>query len=131
MSRTITQLHYERLIAEAEEADLIGQIKVAEHLTRQIEKTAVREDNTSYTYANESFQQDIEENIWSAIIRTADFHGVSIDSMKAQELVEFYSQNLVKSIRSIGKIATEIGSYEPPIPGEDGTASVIDLTEEE
>lgn len=128
--RTITELHRDRLIAEADEADTEGLAKVAENLTRQIERTSVRANEAGYTYANEDFAQDVQDNLWSVIIRTADFHGATIDSKKAQELVDFYSDELVSVIKGAGKITSKIGAYEPPVPGETRQVPVIEVEEE-
>lgn len=125
--RTITEKYFNRLLAEAEEADLVGNVKIAENITKQLEKTAFRKDQESYTYTSSDYKKDVEENLWKIIIRTADFHGVTIDSQKAQEVVDFYADKVSDSIRSIAKIKTPIGSYEPKVPGEEGEFVVIEV----
>lgn len=129
--RTITELHRDRLLAEAEEADIEGLTKVAENLTRQIEKAPIRPEGAGYTYPHEDFEQDVQDSLWSVVVRTADFHGASIDSNKAQELVDFYTEELVSAIKSAGKITSKIGVYEPSVPGETRQIPVIEVEEEE
>lgn len=129
--RTITELHRDRLLAEAEEADTEGLTKVAENLTRQIERAPIRANGVGYTYSNEDFEQDVQDNLWSIIVRTADFHGASIDSKKAQELVDFYAEELISVIKKAGRITSPIGAHEPSVPGENRQVLVIEVEEKE
>jgi c-di-AMP phosphodiesterase-like protein len=117
------------MVAEAEEADTIGLVKVAEHLTRQIEKTAIRENDSSYTYDSEDFEEDIQELVWDAVVRTADFHDVHIDSKNAQKLVEAYTQLLLTDLRKLARVPSEIGAYETSIPGEVRQTEVLAVEE--
>ena len=127
--KTITEIHRDRLVAEAEEADSTGLTKIAENLTRQIESTDVRTNEENYTYAGSDFHQDVQDSLWKVVVRTSDFHGAFVNSKKAQEIVDYYTESIVKSIRQAGNISTNVGSYEPPVPGEDGSVAVIDVEE--
>jgi len=128
--KTITELHRDRLVAEAEEADKTGLTKIAENITRQVEKVSVRPTDTSYTYTINAFEQDVNDSLWDVVTRTSDFHGAFLDSKKAQEIVDYFSAALVTSIRKSAGIHSPIGAYEPAVPGEDGQPIILDVDEE-
>lgn len=114
------------LAAEADEADTIGLTKIAENITRQLEKTASRDSESGYIYTREDFSQDIQDNLWSVVIRTADFHGTHFDSKKAQQLVDFYSDKIVDELRAIANLSPA-GAFEPALPGEKRETVALDL----
>jgi hypothetical protein len=114
--KTISSIHFDKLIAEASEADEIGLTKVAENITRQIEKVSVREGDVNYSYNSKEFKQDIQDNLWSIIIRVADFHGTHFDSKNAQSIVDDYSNRIVAEVRKTFSLA-EMGAHEPSLPG--------------
>ena len=128
--RTINTIHRDRLVAEAEEADTVGLNKIAEHLTRQVEKTGVRDNVESYTYAHKDFDDDVQELLWGVVVRTADFHDAHIDSEKAQKLVEKYAEFIVSDLRKVAKIPTSVGAFEPNVPGETREHNVIEIDED-
>jgi len=97
--RTINENLRDRMVAEAEEAETQGLIKVAENLTQQLEKHPVRTDDESYTYSNEKFAEDIESSLWDVVIRTADFHGKHVDAIQAQKIVESVAAEMVRDGR--------------------------------
>jgi hypothetical protein len=125
--RTISEIYRDRLVAEADEADNLQLTKLAENITRQVEKTPVREANASYTYAASDFRQDIQDSLWDLVIRTADFHGAYISSEKAQSIVDYYGNEIVDNIRKAAGISSDIGSYEPKLPGEIPGSVMLDI----
>lgn len=125
--RTINETHRDRLVAEAEEADTVGLTKVAENLTRQIEKTAVRGNIEGYTYSGSDFDKDVQEILWDVVVRTADFHNAHVDSEKAQKLIERYAGSFISDIRKMSRL-NDYGAYEPTLPGEGD--EVISVEEE-
>ena len=129
--RTISEIYRDRLVAEADEADAIGLTKIAENLTRQIEASPVRSKNSSYTYSSEEFEQDLQDALWNVVIRTADFHGAFVDTAKAQDLVDHFSREITSSIRSVAKISSVVGAYEPKLPGEKQTFDMLEVEEDE
>lgn len=131
MKRTINEIYRDRLVAEADEADNMRMTKLAENITRQIERHPVREANASYTYPSKDFEQDVQDSLWDIVIRAADFHGVFINSEKAQSIVDHFSQEIVDDIRKVASISTPIGSYEPVLPGEVRKTSIIEVEEGE
>lgn len=126
--RTINEIHRDRLVAEAEEAETRGMVKIAENLTRQIEKSEVRDNNENYTYGSDDFEIDVQEALWDAVVRTADFHGSFVDSEKAQKIVEHYADMIISDIRKIARLK-ETGAYEPTLPGEQRQVEVISIEE--
>lgn len=130
MKRTINEIYRDRLVAEADEADNMRLTKLAENITRQIERQPVREANESYTYPVEAFEQDVQDALWDVVVRTADFHGSFISSQTAQEIVEHFSQEMINNIRKAAKITSPVGAYEPRLPGEELASAVIEVEEE-
>jgi hypothetical protein len=117
------------MVAEANEADTIGLVKVAEQLTRQVEKSAVRATHEGYTYSGEDFENDVQEAIWGAVIRTADFHNAYVDSKRAQKIVEHYAEQIVSDIRKAARLGQN-GAYEPLLPGESRRTELLSIDEE-
>jgi hypothetical protein len=125
--RTISEIYRDRLVAEADEADKLQLTKLAENITRQVEKNPVREASASYTYPVSDFKQDIQDSLWNLVIRTADFHGMYISSEKAQSIVDYFENEIVDNIRKAAGVSGDIGSYEPKLPGEDSGAVILDI----
>lgn len=114
--KNITEKMLNRLAAQAEEAETIGEIHVAEHLTFQIEKNA---SVTSSIYNSDEYDDDIEKCIWDAVVATASYHTSSFDALKMQGLVEFYAEEIKTAIRKSMGIKTALGSSENKLPGEE------------
>jgi hypothetical protein len=117
MSRTITKLHHEKISLAASEADLQGKTELAEYLTRQIEKTAVRQNTEGYTYTHSDFEKDIKDKFWEIVVRAEDYHGAVIDPSKVEEIIEAYSKEFVKELRKVAGFKP-VGKYEPKVLGE-------------
>lgn len=125
--RTINETHRDRLVAEADEAEIVGLTKVAENLTRQIEKNAVRANDSNYIYSSQDFENDVAEGLWDLIVRASDFHDAHVDSEKAQKLVETYAGRFISDIRKIA--GSDSGAYEPTLPGENAK-EILNIEEE-
>jgi hypothetical protein len=127
--RTINDIYNTRLMAEAEEADNQGLTKIAENLTRQLEVVSVREHNQPYTYSSDSFEQDVQDALWNIVLRTADFHGTFIPAKVGQNVVDYFSEQIVDSIRKSASINGVRGAHEPNLPGEVNSSCIIDIDE--
>jgi hypothetical protein len=127
--RTINDIYSTRLVAEAEEADNQGLTKIAENLTRQLETVNVRSHKQPYTYSSNSFEQDIQDALWSVVLRTADFHGTFIPAKVGQKVVDYFSEQIVDNIRKSASINGTRGFYEPNLPGEVNSSCIIDIDE--
>ena len=115
--KTITETHKNRLMALAEEAESQKLYKIAEMITGQIEKNAVRDNESNYVYDSGTFDNDISDAFWTAVTRTADFHGTVIDPVEAQKLIDIYAHEFVKDLRKIAGLKP-VGKYEVKLPGE-------------
>jgi len=129
--RTVTENLKERLVAQAEEAKLQGLTKTAAHLINQTENIEVRANLQSYTYSNEDFQNDVEDSIWKAVIRFADFHNASIDAIQAQDIVEKVAKDLVSELRAKTGMNHGIGAFEPTVAGESRQTLILSVEEDE
>lgn len=120
MTRTISKNIFIRLAAEANEADLCGDIKTADNVTKQIQKYAsnkVRPDDAEYSYSKDELMEELEEILWDAAVRVLDYYDQTVDTKQIQEIVEFESKNFVESIENF--IHKDIGPNEPKVIGED------------
>jgi hypothetical protein len=127
--KTINEVYNARLMAEAEEADNRGLTKIAENLTRQLERTGVRSNKEPYVYSSKSFEQDVQDSLWQVILRTADFHGTFVPSKKGQDIVDYFSKQMIDSIRKSASINNVRGAYESKLPGESDNSCVISIEE--
>lgn len=119
--RTITENLFQRLLAQAEEAELQGLTKIAESLTNQIElhSSLVRSDNDFYSYNEEEFRNDLNTQMWSAVIRIADFYGIrGFDASILQDIIEKTADNLVVDLCGGAGINHGVGLHEDMVPGE-------------
>lgn len=118
--RTIKKNLFNRLVLQAEEAEIQGLTKVAESLTTQITKNAdnLRDDSVLYRYSAAQFGQDIHEKLWDFVIRTADFYNVSLEAQEMQKIIERYAADMIHEISNKLGINHSIGAYEEPLPGE-------------
>ena len=122
--KTITATLLNRLDAEAEEADVLGLHSIAQNLTRQIEKTATRLDTADYEYPVKEFEQDIQDLLWSAVIRTADFYNCNVNSVECNKLVVRAAQELASGVFNQSGLHSSVGAYEEPILGQDEDISI-------
>lgn len=129
--RTITENLKERLIAQSAEADLQGLTKTASCLLNQVEKTEIRKDAESYTYSNDDFQADVEDSIWVAVLRFADFHDICVDGIQAQGVVEKIAQDLISELRVKTGTTHGIGAYESNVAGESRQTVILSVGEDE
>ena len=127
--RTITENLLSRLAAQATEAEVQGLVKVAEHLTNQLEKNPVRDNDVFYSYANNEFKKDIEVSLWDAIVRIADFHNTTFDATEMQGVVEKVAEDLVSEVRVKLGVVHGIGSHEPTVCGEVKQHTSIEVDE--
>ena len=118
--RTISKNILKRLVAQANEADLWGDTKTADNLTTQIKKYAddkIRADDAEYLYTKNELIGDLEDLLWSGVVRIFDYYEESPDTKQIQEIVEFETKNFVESIENF--IHKDIGPNEPTVVGED------------
>lgn len=129
--RTVTENLKNRLIIQSEEAEVQGLTKIASHLIDQAESLSIRSDDQSYTYSNDDFQNDIESSIWGAVVRFADFHNVTIDAIKAQDLVEKIASDLISELRVKTGTIHGVGAFEPTVSGEERKTVILDVNEDD
>lgn len=128
--RTINTILRDRLVAQAEEADVQGLYKVAEHITSKIEKTSIRDSKASYTYSSMDFKNDVESILWDTVVRFADFHNISLDASVAQDIVEKTAEELIKELQVKSGVEHGVGAFEPTVPGENRKTVILDVEDE-
>lgn len=127
--RTITDKFYNRLQAQADEADTLGMEKLSERLTNIIVKNAdnIRSDSAFYSYNERELRGDVEDALWSAVVRIADFHDCQLDAKEIQASVFEFSKDFITTIRNkIGAI-DGVGAYESNVPGEERAHVVMEV----
>ena len=123
--RTISKGHKKRLMAQSDEANFRGLEKIAATLVHQAIHNPVRDDLDEYVYSHQNLQQDVENLLWSAVIRTEDYYGKTADAREIGDMIEVLAEDLITSIRT--KIGGDvIGPHEPLVPGEQRLIVEID-----
>jgi hypothetical protein len=131
MHNTIAEHVRNRLVAQADEAEVQGLTKIAEHLTNQIEKNDVRPTENFYSYAEYELENDVENILWNAAIRVIDFHDRPFNAVDVYEEVNRVAKELVTNLRiKIGAI-DGVGAFEPDLLGEEKGHVSIELLDNE
>lgn len=125
--RTITKQSMKRLIAQRDEAKLLGLEKVASQLTDQIAINNTREASEGYVYNYSDLKKEVEDSLWDAAIRAQDFYGKIADAREIQDVIEKQAQDFINSIKN--KTGSVIGAYESSLPGE--SDEVLEVREDE
>jgi hypothetical protein len=112
-----------RLAAQADEADICDDAKVAENLTNQIKKVAVRNDDEEYSYSKSELCSNLQEIFWDAATRIFDYYDETPDTKKVQDIIDSELECFVESVESL--INKDKGEYEPKTPGEDEEEDVV------
>lgn len=128
--RTIKKNLSMRLEAQAKEAEDLGIIKVAEALKKQCKKQKIRKDSDFYSYTFKELRADVEEAVWDAIVRVADYYDSPVDAQSVQETVETWADNIINESRIKAGINHGVGAHEPVVPGEERTQIAIEVTED-
>ena len=115
MSRTISNRILLRLVAQANEADLYGDVPIADKITAQIPEE-VRPDDAEYKYSKDELEGDLQELFWKAAIRIFDYYDETPDLREIQEVIDSELESFVDSVESF--ITKDTGPYEPQMPGE-------------
>ena len=120
--RTISNKLVLRLLGTANEADIRQKAKLADGLTKQLEKHAghnlVRGDDSEYKYSREELLADINNSVWDILIRVSDFYDTLPDGPEIEEVIEDMSNNILDSFESLFP-NKNIGAFEPAVHGED------------
>ncbi len=124
--RTITKSNMKRLIAQRDEAKLLGFDKVASSLTEQIGTNNTREDSDEYVYDYSDLKHEVQASLWDAAIRAQDFYGKFADSRDVHDLIEKQAEDFINSIKH--QTRSVVGAYETQLPGE---IEVIEVREDE
>lgn len=126
--RTISQNLKKRLIAQVEEANFQGLEKVATKLVHQIKNNPIRQDFDEYIYSSAELQDDIENLLWSAVIRAQDYFGKTANAKDLGDLIKVFADDFISSIRN--KIGGDvIGPHEPLVPGE--LREIVEIDEDD
>jgi len=129
--RTITEKFARRLEAQAKEAKLQGLTKVADHVSKMVDKHKTRDTDSSYTYAKDDLESDVERKVWEGVVRAADFFDCDVDAAEMQKIVTKLAHILVEEVRIKGGVRHGVGAYEPSVPGEARESVMIEITDQE
>jgi len=127
--RTITKLMHDRLQLQSNEAMKLGLVKTAEGLDSALGTWIVRDDSELYSYAQEEVKNDIEQLIWLAMVRTADYYGHVFDAQNMQSTVEKMASDLMEEVRKDVGNTSGVGAYEPAVPGEYKEQTTLEIDE--
>lgn len=130
--KTIKETLFNRLAAQAAEADLQGLEATAVSLTHQLRKQAqnLRSTEEGYTYPKEDFEQDVNDTLWEAVLRILDFYDIqSFDAERLQDVVENLREQLVQEVCNDAGVDHGVGAFEPNVPGEERRTTVLEIEE--
>jgi len=114
---SINKNFLKRLLAQRDEAKLLGMTKLATQLSEQIAVNPVRDDDSNYTYDFSELKADVVNELWDASIRVQDFYNTVINASDLQEIIEKHAEDFINDIRV--KTNKLVGEYESKNPGED------------
>lgn len=116
--RSVSNTMLKRFAVAAQEAEFLGKPSLAGALTRQIEKNAdnVRSDNEPYRYSQAELRADLQESIWDAVVRLADFHQVQLKEGAVEALVNDVCSDIDDTFCRQHECFK--GAYEQDVPGE-------------
>lgn len=132
--RTIKNNLFQRLVAQAEEADVRGLSKVAESLTEQVSKNAkyIRKDDEFYSYSADQLKTELNDQLWSAAIRVFDFYDIqSFNADQLQTAIDKIAKSLVTELCTQANMQHGIGAYEEAVPGQIIEQTSIYVNEDE
>lgn len=130
MNRTIKKSLSNRLLAQAKEAELQGLNKVGLHLKELINNIPKRDNDEMYFYTFANLEKDVENSLWNATLRIADYFDKNVDAAYIQEMIEKLSTTLIEEMRiHTGSIG--IGPHEPGLPGQDLKKVAIEVEDDE
>jgi hypothetical protein len=130
--RSINKTMINRLVAQNKEAELHKMEKVSSNVSKQIDKYSdnLRSNDEFYVYSSSDLKADVEENIWNAIIRIADFYNVCPDIAVAQKCAEAVTEGLLDDLRVKLGVSHGVGAYEPNLPGQNRQSVVLKVEED-
>lgn len=114
--RKISKTHYNRLVAQAKEADFLG-LDVAQNLDSLLNRVELRPEGP-YLYTRASLNEDVSNALWDAATRVSDYLGTVPDSRSVQDLINIYAAKLVDELTVVANHKSGIGPFEPAVPGE-------------
>lgn len=118
MKNTVNKMFFERLAAQADEADIQGLTKLASHLTDKLEELNVRASDDDYKYSSEQLKYDVESSLWSALIKIANFHNINFDAVGMESLIKKYAEDIITDFQVESGVRHGVGSFEEPTLGE-------------
>ena len=132
--RTIKYSLFNRLTAQAVEADHLGLDKSADGLTDQLGKyaSAVRKNDEFYSYNEDDFEKDLNHQLWGCVVRIADFYDIQqFDAEKLQEVLDRMAEGLIAEMCEQAGVRHGVGAYEDDVPGETHARTAIEVEDEE
>jgi hypothetical protein len=129
--RTITDTMLERLKMQTKEAKVLGLVKTASNLEREVNayEKNTRADDSFYSYASKDVESDVQKHLWDAIVRVADFYGANFDADVIQSTVEKMSESLIEEFKKDAGVSHGVGAYESTVPGEVREHIAIEIKE--
>lgn len=134
IKKTVSKNLLLRLSAQADEAEIYGNTKVASALTdtivRLAEDEAIRESDEGYEYKSKELIEDIRVLVWSAAMRVFDYYENLPDARIIDDVVEDLTDTVVSAFENLVE-GTDKGKYEPEVPGESEEAKNDTVEEDE
>lgn len=116
---SINKKLYNRLSAQIEELDHLGFKKEAGYFNSKLASISIRDDDSGYKVNPDDLELSVQADLFSSLIKVADFHGVSHVAMDdVIPLLERQAKELIAAYKAAQNITDVISSFEEPVPGE-------------
>ena len=125
--KTVTTTHFKRLIAQAEEARLLGLTKIAESIDSLVVDT--RDDKGIHIYASKELEKDVNDALWDAAVRVSDYLGASPDAKAIQAEIDRYAADFIRTMCVLANVKDGVGAYEPTVPGEHREVVALEVSD--
>jgi len=115
----ISKQMFNRLTAQAEEAEYLKLNKVSKNLNIIIKESSVRDNEMLYSFSKDQLDNNIENLLWKIALNISDYFDSTPDAEQVQKLVDLYASQLFNDFRVLAGSKDGVGAYEQLVPGED------------
>lgn len=112
----LSEVIYNKIIAQTEEAELLGFHDLANDLSHAVKGANIVTDD-DYSYSRKELDSDIRKNIWKSALAVIGYHNMSsVDLGKLSEIIDEVSDKVSNAIETSLNVENNIGPKDK-IPG--------------
>lgn len=123
--KKISENLYNKLQLQSKEAEIQGLTTIQQALDYQLYTNSKKTAGEKFNYPENEFVQDVKNDLWSAIIRTANYYeATNFDAREIQINIDKIANDLITCFRNVANVKENIGAYENDLPGEELTVEI-------